>query len=186
MYSRLLNGLGRHDEAVAEIKLAIDLEPASVFNHRLLGVAYYYARRYDEAIEQFERVIKMDRTGPTIMWLSQTLGQAGRDEEAFKLWIGRFTDLIESDRREWQAAFEREGWKGIMRERARRFENSTEIYTHGAAYHAYVGDADKALAYLETALERRENMLQWLRVDPRFDPIRNEPRFEAFLAKTGL
>ena len=186
VYSRFLNSAGRHDEAVAEIKIAVDLEPASVFNHRLLGIAYHYARRYDEAAAQHKRVIAMERSGPTFGWLAMTLGLAGKDAEAFEVWMQYRPNISDDERRASQAAFAKEGWKGIVRLRARQFEKSNEVFFHGAAYHAYIGEADQAFAYLNESLSRREHNLPYLRVDPRFDPIREDPRYGAFLARAGL
>src|SRR5437764_474319 len=56
-YGIHLMNVGRLEEAMAEIKLAIELEPTSLFNNRLLGDALYWSRRYDEAIAQFKRVV---------------------------------------------------------------------------------------------------------------------------------
>jgi serine/threonine-protein kinase len=73
-YSRYLMSRGRHDEAIAEVKTAIDLEPASLFNQRNYGDALHYARRYTEAVAQYERMIAMDENyATTYQWLSNTL-----------------------------------------------------------------------------------------------------------------
>jgi DNA-binding winged helix-turn-helix (wHTH) protein/TolB-like protein/Tfp pilus assembly protein PilF len=186
VYSRLLNSAGHHDEAIEEIKFAIDLEPASVFNHRLLGMSYLYARRYDEAIEQLKRVSTMERAGPTLMWLTQALGLAGRDAEAYEWWKKNSDNVRDAEMQEWEEAFSREGWKGVVRWRTRNFGKDNLSYSHGAALHAYLGETNEALNYLEKALERREPYLPYLRVDARFDPIRTDARFETFLKRAGL
>ena len=59
IYSRNLMVLGHFDGSIAEIKTAIDLDPASLFSQRNFGIAFYYARRYTEAVSQFKRVTEM-------------------------------------------------------------------------------------------------------------------------------
>ena len=74
----LPDGRGRFDEAIAEIKTAIDLEPTSLFNQRNYGNSLYYARRYEEAVLQFKRVIEMDPNFvTTYVWLVR-IGNAGK------------------------------------------------------------------------------------------------------------
>ena len=55
VYSRYLNCRGRFDEGIAEIKTAINLEPASLVNQRDYGVSLYYARRYADAVTQLKQ-----------------------------------------------------------------------------------------------------------------------------------
>ena len=72
IYARFHMSRGRHDE----IKTAIDLEPASLFNQRNYGDALYYARRFEEAAAQYERVIAMDQNFGTVYpWLRRAIQQ---------------------------------------------------------------------------------------------------------------
>ena len=79
VYSRYLNCRGRFDEGIAEIKTAIDLEPASLVNQRDYGVSLYYARRYADAVTQLKRVIAMDEKFDTAyVWLDVALAMEGK------------------------------------------------------------------------------------------------------------
>ena len=54
-YGGYLLAMGRHSEAIAERKRALELEPLSLIINFELGLAFYYARDYDQAIEQFQK-----------------------------------------------------------------------------------------------------------------------------------
>ena len=85
-----------------------------------------------------------------------------------------------------KAAYQTSGWQGVMRERAKRFEKGDEAYFHGAAHNAQVGNKDKAFEYLEKSFERREVWMGYLEVDPRFDSLRDDPRFDELVGRVGL
>ena len=58
---------GRFDEAIAEIKTAIDrLIPTSFFNQRIYANGLYFARRYDEAVAQYKRMIEVNEENPAL------------------------------------------------------------------------------------------------------------------------
>src|SRR5213076_1691420 len=59
-FAEYLAALGRHAEALVEIKRAQQLDPLSVPVNRAVGWVLYYARRYDEAIEEFQKTLEMD------------------------------------------------------------------------------------------------------------------------------
>lgn len=180
MYARFLLGRGRFDEAITEIITAIDLEPTSLFNQRILGNVLFHARRYDEAAVQFKRVAAMDENfGTTYLWLSMTLGLQGKEAEAFEVWLKHLATqkADEETVRAFQTAFQTSGWQGVLRERVNNFEKGGEIYFHGAAYNALVGDKDKAFEFLEKSHQRREWGLHLLEVDPRLDNLRDDPRY---------
>ncbi len=189
IYARHLNSRGRFDEAISEIKIAIDLEPASLFNQRLYGNCLQYARRYDEAVAQFKRVAEMDENfGTTFTWLSMTLAIQGKEAEAFEVWM-KILERQKADKETihtFQTAFQTSGWQGVMRVRTERFEKGNELYFHGAAYNALAGNKDKAFEYLEKSYQRREWGMAYLKVDPRLDNIRNDPRFVELVRRVGL
>lgn len=186
IYARYLNSRGRFDKAISEIKIAIDLEPASLFNQRLYGNCLQYARRYDEAVAQFKRVAEMDENfGTTFMWLSQTLAFQGKEGEAFEVWM-KILERQKANKetiRTFQTAFQKQGWSGVIRVRAERFEQGNEFYFHGAAYNAMIGNKDKAFEYLEKSFQRREWGMAYLEVDPRFDNLRGDARFLEFVSR---
>lgn len=180
-YSGFLIGRGRFDEAIAEIKVAIDLEPASPFNQRLLGDYLVMARQYTEAESQYRRLMETDPNfAAAAFWLSMTFELNGKEAEAFEYWIK------DSERRKdeteatlaYKLAYQKSGWQGVLRERAARFEESGRNYFQGAAFNALLNNKDRAFEYLELSFANREWNINFLEVDPRLDSLRDDPRFD--------
>ncbi len=189
VYSRYLPGRGRFDEAIAEIKTATDLEPASVFHQLMYGNILHYARRYPEAAAQYKRVLAMDENNVNAyLWLINTLTFQGNESEAFE-WFMKSLASQKADEETiqvFQTAFQTSGWQGVLRERAKRFEKSDEVYFRGAAYNAQVGNKDKAFEYLEKSYQRRELWMSYLQVDPLLDSLRGDPRFDELVKRVGI
>jgi tetratricopeptide (TPR) repeat protein len=185
IYSQFLTSRGRFDEAIAEVKRAIDLEPASLLNQISYGINFYYARRYAEAVAQFKRVLAMDENyGNATVRMTVTLAAQGNESEAFESYIKemiyyRVEETIKAD----QETFQTSGWQGVIRKRAKRFEQDNFSYFHGADVDPQAGNTDKAFEYLKKSYERREVWVIYLRVDPRLDPLRDDPRFEEMVRR---
>lgn len=81
-------------------------------------------------------------------------------------------------------SFSKGGWHGYLRA---MMTSRTDLraFTR-AVYHAELGEKDKAFAELNTAYENREAILIRLRVDPRLDPLRDDPRFQGLLQRVGF
>ena len=185
IFSRYLMGRGRLAEATAEIETAIDLEPASRFNHRNYGRALFYARRYQEAEDQFKRVIAMDRNFiGTYGWLAWTLALQGKEAEAFE-WIRKLLAIrkFEDEKVQlFEKAFQSEGWRGVVRQWIK--ESNPVIGSFDLAmYHAQLGEKNEAFDNLEKVYQRRAIWVTYLRVDPRLDPLRADPRFSDLLKR---
>ena len=174
MYSLLLCFLGRADELIAEIKTAIDLEPAAVLNHHLYGQNLFYARRYDEAIAELERTVEMDpKFFFAYNWLSGSYLMKGNDDRAFDAFLkqrtlaGEQPDEINS----WKMVYAKSGWRGISK---RQFADAKEEEKNGKPNYNYLanqaieaGQPEEALAYLEKALAQRRWQMVTLKVNPR-------------------
>jgi tetratricopeptide (TPR) repeat protein len=186
IYSRYLMGRGRHDEAIAEIETAIDLEPASRFNHRNYGRALFYTRRYREAEEQFKRVLAMDQNFVgTYSWLTATLALQGKEAEAYD-WFKKLLSYRKVDQETVQVfekAFQTSGWHGVCREWIKRIDTVGGTTFDGAVYNAQIGNKDEAFKYLEDIYQQRGIWMAYLRVEPRLDPLRDDPRFQDLLRR---
>ncbi len=186
IYSRYLMGRGRHDEAIAEIETAIDLEPASRFNHRNYGRALFYTRRYREAEEQFKRVLAMDQNFVgTYSWLTSTLALQGKEAEAYD-WFKKLLSYRKVDQETVQVfekAFQTSGWHGVWREWIKRIDTVGGTTFDAALYNAQLGNKDEAFKYLEEVYQQRGIWMTYLRVEPRLDPLRDDPRFQDLLRR---
>jgi len=186
IFSRYLMGRGRLDEAINEIERAIDLDPASRFNNRNYGRALFYARRYKEAEEQFKRVLAMDENFVyTYSWLTSTLALEGKEAEAYD-WFKKLLSHRKVDKETvavFEKAFQTSGWRGIWREWIKRLDALGGSTFDRALYNAQIGNVDEAFKYLEKVYQQREVWMTYLRVEPRLDPLRNDPRFKDLLRR---
>ncbi len=188
-----LETAARHDEAVAAARTARELEPT--IEAYALGVGYrlFWARRYDEAIAELESVLGRDPGSVSAHYfLGRCHAEAGRFAEAAAALeeAARLAprDLNVAAARAYLAA--RSGRRREAQRALAELRDSSArglpLATHVASLHAALGDPAAALRWLRTAHERREGPLAWLRVDPRFDSLRDRPGFRALLAEMGL
>src|SRR6266567_212547 len=194
VYSRYLDCSGRFDEGIAEIKTAIDLEPASLVNQRDYGVSLYYARHYADAVTQLKRVIAMDEKFDTAYaWLDVALEMEGKYPEAFEWFMkGRARNFQGPDAQKItegvKAAYQAAGWQGLLLDQVRGFENKTDTRPdfQAAVLYAKVGNKDKAFECLEKSYQRREPWMSLLKVEPGLDSVRDDPRFDELVKRVGL
>ena len=192
MYALLLTYLGRHDDSIAESKTAIDLEPVSVLNHLVFGRSMLFARRYDEAIAELERAAEID---PEYFFAHQSLSLAyrfkGDDDRAFESFVKK--DILAGEEPDEinlrKTIYAKSGWQGIL---ARQLEQAKEKEKSGkpnydllANLSSELGQREEAFAYLEKALVQH-GTLTMLKVHPRFDFLRDDPRFDELLKRVGL
>jgi tetratricopeptide (TPR) repeat protein len=181
-YSRLLMALGRFDEATAQAQAAIDLEPASLLNHRIYGCTFFEARRYDEAIAVFKRTIDLDPNSVTAIyfWLVEALYMKGSYDEAFE-WFMKMHAVAKTDGNTlevYRTEYHKSGWRGVLTEMDDSFDKRDAPYFEGVYTSIRLGRKDKAFEYLERAYQRREWPFAYIRVEPRLDALRDDPRFD--------
>jgi adenylate cyclase len=195
-YTDLLSALGRHDEALVEARLTEEMDPLSIVLNGSVMNAYYYARKYDLALQALKRRLELD---PYI--LGTQLGlivvnlALGRYEEA-KAANERKREIVRSP----PARADHDYWSGIIeawagnQARARLIlanvkDDMKKSYLPSdfcVCIHAALGDIDEAFAWLEKAYEERDCILYLLKVHPLFDPLRSDPRFAGYLRRMGL
>jgi TolB-like protein/Tfp pilus assembly protein PilF len=186
----LLVTLARFDEAIKEGQRAVQLDPLSLIINADLGSTLMIARRYDEAIAQLRRTLVLDGNFAYAHWnLGEALYLKGDinaaiaeyekaaalddDPEIFAL-LGRA--YAESGKKE-KALELLEKLKATGQQHFVRNYLYTIIYTG-------LGDKNAAIEYLEKARDGGESPdTTWLKVDPLFDPLRNDPRFQQLVAK---
>jgi eukaryotic-like serine/threonine-protein kinase len=192
-YARFLAGMDRHDEAIVEAERALELDPLSLIIHTAVGDVLYFARRYERAIGYYRRCLGIDPTfGPGHTDLSRTLEQTGQLEEAVAEFLkatpvqegrpqpstGLAILLARAGRRDEAEAMIGE----ILAPAPGRFVPPFGV----ASYFAVVGDNARSLDWLERAHSERDGALVWLKVHPRLDGLRGEPRFRELLRAMRL
>lgn len=186
-YSQFLSEVGRHDEAIAEIRRAYELDPLSPRTWTP-GDALYMARRYDEAIAYAQRLLELDANEPSaykILSLAYwAKGDLARHMEAWS----KYVLLMKFETPETVAATMRLYARGGVKATAREFLPKAEKEEWGledlARIHVVLGENDKALRCLEIAVE--QDGLPWLKVDPYWDPLRADPRFKTLLRRMNF
>jgi TolB-like protein/Flp pilus assembly protein TadD len=185
-----LSALGRFDEAIAEGKRAVELDPLSLVINADLGTDYYFARRYDEAITQLRKTLEMD---PGFYYAHVNLGwalEAKRDlDEAISEYqkarelnddpfvLGLLGHAYASSGNKTEALKILEQLKELSRQRYASAYSFVVVYLG-------LGDKEEALRWLEQGYQDRAgNDIGWIRVDSLVDPLRGDPRFEAIAEK---
>lgn len=202
-YATLLMIRGRHPEAIAKLQRAIEIEPQSFNFYSDLGEAYYFARDYETA-EKFCR--KALEINPEFVFAHQNLTKIYLEKGEYEKWA-RASQLTwfyvrppEAQTTETKKGFEntaseiikiyqKSGIQAVWRtqmEDSKPVENTPNYFTDWAYLHNRVGDKESALDNLEKAVERREFLTPFINVEPYYDELRTEPRFQEILRKMNL
>ncbi len=185
--------MGRAEESVAEAKRALELDPLSRIINARLAHSFYFARRYDEAIEQSLKTVELD---PNFAIAHGRLGisydRKGMYREAIEslLKADALSGAAPEDIATLKQAYAVTGMNGYWRkilnlelERSqRRYVSAYEI----AVLHARLDEKELAFAWLEKAFEERSSALVYLKVEPRFDSLRSDPRYDSLLHRIGF
>ena len=184
-----LLSLGQFDNAIAEVKRALELDPLSLIINADLGRTYYFARRFDEAIEQLHKTLEMD---PNFYFAHRHLGAVLIAKGDFKTAIAEYEKArtLNSDPRVLGSlayAYARSGDRPQALKILEQMKNISGNHYVSAESFALVylglGNREEALHWLEQSYQDRFPEITRIKVDPLLDPLRGEPRFEALVNK---
>lgn len=192
-YSRFLASLGRIAEAQAELKRSQDLDPLSLEVQANAGVILYFGRQYDEAIQELRKTNELDPHLAVPYWgMALCYEQQGKYEEAitqFQKTIessGRSSNFIASLGHAFALAGRRSDADKILLElkdkKKKHYISSYQL----SVVELGLGHKEEAITNLESAFQERSTLLAYLKMDPRFDPLRSDPRFQSLLRRIGL
>jgi len=183
----------RHAEAQAANLKALSLDPLSMVIHTAVGDGYYYAREYERSVVYYRKAIELDpRFDGAHTDLARSLEALGQfDEARFEYEEGRKLSggvagpsfglgHLEASRGNEAAA--RRMLAELIEARSQRVVSAWGI----AALHASLGDVDEAFRWLDVAVEEHASGLIFLRVHPRLDRIRHDPRYRELLRRVHL
>ena len=161
----------------------LELEPLSIIMNRLYGDVLLCAKRYDEALTQFTKTLELDPTFPTTYLSLSALYQAtGKYAESVESYA-KYQDLSGKSQTAKLAreSFVAKGWQGYLQEMtgAHRPEGVSP-YT-AATFLVQLGDKDQAFGEMNKAFAERDALLLYIKIDPRVDPLRSDPRFQELL-----
>ena len=183
----------RHAEAQAEMLKALSLDPLSMVIHTTVGDAYYYAREYERSLVYYRKAIELDpRFDGAHTDLARSLEALGRFDEARREYeegrrlsggvAGPSFGLGHLEASSGNEAAARRILGELIEARSNRVVSAWGI----AALHASLGDVDEAFRWLDVAVGERASGLIFLRVHPRIDSIRHDPRYQSLLRRVGL
>jgi TolB-like protein/Tfp pilus assembly protein PilF len=191
-YGMLLTAVGRFNDAAEEMSEAQHLEPLSLITSAAAARPFFNGRRYDQALAQAMKTLELDSTySRAHYWAGMTYTQMGRAEDALRQFeaalkfgptpINRaaagYALALMGERGKARAIL-----RGLLEEAKTRPVSGVEI----ATVYSALGQRDEALESLHGAVETRDPQVVFLGVDPRFDSIRDDPRFTALLRVLGL
>ncbi|MCH7755712.1 tetratricopeptide repeat protein, partial [candidate division KSB1 bacterium] len=186
--------MARFDQSIAEIKRAQEIDPLSLVINEDVGMLFYYARQYDQAIEALQRTIELDSNFSYAhfylgwVYLQQTkyekaLTEFLKEKELTKAW----NPFIETYIGVTYALMGKKSKAQQVLDYLTKTTKGTYIspYLLAILYCAF-GKHDESFSWLDKALEDRHILLCFLKVDPVFNNLRSDSRFNELLKKMGL
>ena len=185
--------LGKRDEAVAELKRAVELEPLSLITNAIFGLSYLYAGQNDKALEQGKKTYDLD---PDFRFGRQYLGNTyivlGRYDDAIAL-AEEGLETFPLSQEYLAIAGLAHAKSGRRREAEQYLDRLGELAktryvrtSYVASIYVALGEKDKAFAELEKSFEDKDYFLPRIKLDPFMDPLRADPRFNDLLKRMGL
>jgi Tfp pilus assembly protein PilF len=188
-YGLFLTCVGRADEGLREIGKAQELDPLSLTICQNVGAMHYFGRRYDQALRQFRDILAIDPSfGPARLWLGRTHVCLTQYQTA----IEEFAKLPDDPSSKvalghaYAVAGDRARAQSILKELKESAKYQYVSAVGIAAIHAGLGEKGEALDWLEKGRDDRSAGMVYLKLDTRFDNLRQEPRFLALLRHIGL
>jgi TolB-like protein/Tfp pilus assembly protein PilF len=190
-YTRCFWYTGSFDNAITEMRQAFELDPLSPSINRNLGWTYFFARRYDKAIEVMQRTIRLY---PDFSQVHLVLANAYLEKSKYELALneikkefGPKSPKIEYLKSVIQA---RMGNSKKLKEYIYDLEKKGELNKMSpvwvAMMYAELSSTDQVFAWLEKAVEQRDELVFNLKGSPSFDKFRTDPRYKILLKKIGL
>jgi serine/threonine-protein kinase len=199
-YGVYLSEMGRHDESIRERTTAQELDPLSLSIATGLGRALFWARRYDDSVQHLQAALPRDPNYSDTYW---SLGLAYEQKHLHAEAIASFQKAIDLSKStevaegkpemlaclgHAYAIAEKPGEARATIEKLMKLAGArTYVSSYGVSLiYVALGDKDSAFQWLERAYQERDENFIHLKVDPRLDAIRSEPRFQELLRRINL
>lgn len=195
-----LDPQGRYLEAIGEMRLARQLDPTNLIVNADLGLAYYFARQYQQAIETCQKTSEMDPSFLPPQWyLADAYHEMGMTADEVRV-FAHFTSLAYAagpkltPDRDWgqvlEGAYQAGGYQGYLKAMLKEFQVAERPDQAPperlATTYLLLGQRDKALSTLEQSYRQHAPNIIYLKADPYYDSLRTDTRFEALERKLGL
>ena len=190
-YANLLSRFGRHEEAIAEVRRAQQIDPLDLRMRAGEPVSLFFARRYDEALQKLDSLLKLAPDNETaVIFRAYTYDAVGKYNEAiadYKKFVS-MGDTTTSTQCYLGYALAQAGRKSEAQAILERLKTTKEYVSPAelAVLYAGLGDKEGAIASLEKAYVVHDLQMQYLKIDPHYDSLRSDPRFVELIKKVGL
>jgi tetratricopeptide (TPR) repeat protein len=188
-YAWFLTLTRNNDEAVAEMKKAVEIDPLNPYCTSYLAWLYLFTGRYEEAIAEARKTLDLDPNYTTAFFV---MGSAYSE-------MGMNYEAIEMHKKGLAISPGFESGLGIAYARAGQRENALEVaagmeknmdqwwYAYGLAeVYAVLGEKDKAINCLEVAYKLHGDFIPWIRYDYPLKSLYDDPRFKAIVKRLNL
>jgi serine/threonine-protein kinase len=188
-----LAAMGRTEEAIELTRRAEQQCPIDVLIAGHVGLQLFWARRYDEAVAQLEKALEMEENFPPANYVMGWTHLAAGDYDQALKFASRASELSghTSARRTQvgcvhaamgQRAEAEEILRGLKKERGEQYVSAADI----ALLESYLDNADAAFEWLDRALQERSAWLSHLKVDPIWDRLSRDARFDVIVRRAGI
>src|SRR5262245_47191533 len=179
--------MGRHDEAIAEMKRAMELEPLDVQQGANFAAVLMYARQFDAALEQARKTYELDPNHIAAEhWLCHILNIRGMYADSLSI-VEKNSSSLSIFLADASYAYAKSGQRKKAEELLTRWKElgkSRYVSNYWIAIsYAALGERDEAFAELEKAYQAHDWFLPRLKVDPFMDPLRDDPRFKILVKR---
>jgi tetratricopeptide (TPR) repeat protein len=192
-YGSLLRDMGRFDEALIEMEKARELNPFSLSINTSIGYLFYFARQYDQAIAQGQKVLSMDSD---FHWAHDVIAlaylQKGEFEESLDS-LQKAVSLSDSSvdyrchlAQAYALAGMTEEAQNVLEELLLKEENNHVPLHEIALLYKALGQDDQVLAFLERASNEQSFIVNASKMDPRWDSFREDALYADILERIGV
>lgn len=186
------NLLGRFDEAMRELELAMLIDPLSPHSYWSLGVTYLLTSQYEKAIEEVQKTLELERDyKPALNLLGRAYGLCGHPDQAIEVFkrilaLSNAPMFLAGLGHAYALSGKQREARRVLKELQEQSKDRYVSAYSQAMIHLALGDKNQAFSCLEKAYEDRCELMTFLRVEPAFESVRTDLRFTNLLQRVGL
>jgi Tol biopolymer transport system component/tetratricopeptide (TPR) repeat protein/serine/threonine protein kinase len=182
---------GNFEGGLPLVRRSLELDPLTLFNQHMLAFCLFYARRFDESLDVYRELVETASTqGLGYFGYSWTLSQIGKHDEAIDAAVkaielsGPSPFITATLAYAYAAAGRTQEARHVLGELEALSEKRYVSPYYRAIAYCTLGEHERAFAFLEQSFADREAWVVWTGVQPQFDALRADPRYEELVRRT--